>query len=144
MPDPKKGDKGGPSTGDLAPASLIAVLEDLLASLRDKAQPLFDQIRAIEQVLENAKDNQFLEERRQERAFERQEARQARATSPGGGEATAAAGPMKIPWLPATGPTGTALAADGATRAAKPGRRRGAANHKRSRVTHKSRGGTEP
>jgi hypothetical protein len=74
MADEKLGDKGGSLTGDLAPSSLIAVLERTLRSLVEQARPILEEIRAIEQVLENAKNNQFLEERRQNRAAERQSA----------------------------------------------------------------------
>jgi hypothetical protein len=72
MAEEKFGDKGSPSNGDLAPSSLIAVLERTLHSLEEKARPILEEIRAIEQVLENARNNQFLEERRQNRAAERQ------------------------------------------------------------------------
>lgn len=76
--DEKHSDKGGGNgSTDLPNASMMLVLERMLASLEAKARPIQEEIQVVKQLLRNLEDNQFLEDRRQRRA----EARQALPTA---------------------------------------------------------------
>jgi len=74
--EPKTSDKGNAdgSLVDLSTNGLIVVLQALLADLEEQARPIQDRIRAIRQLLKAEQDKQFLDARRQQRAFARQPA----------------------------------------------------------------------
>lgn len=71
--DPEKEiTKGGNGLAAVPCQSMIAVLERLLASLEEQARPIQEEIRVVQQLLNGMRDDQFLEDRRRERAAVRQ------------------------------------------------------------------------
>lgn len=77
MSEPAKtGDKGS-GAADLPASSMTVVLERMLASLEAQARPILEEIQVVKQLIRNLEDNQFLEERRQQRAEIRQGLRSA-------------------------------------------------------------------
>jgi hypothetical protein len=69
--EPKSSDRGGGGE-ELSCRSKIATLKRMLTDLEDRARPIQEEIRVVQQLLRDLQDEQFLQERRQQMAETRQ------------------------------------------------------------------------